>query len=218
MPQRSQNVVEKFKLAEYLLKIKAVQFRPEEPFVWSSGWSSPIYCDNRLTLSYPEIRRFIRDAFVSAIRRLYPTADAIAGVATGAIAQGALIAEAMDLPMVYVRPKPKGHGLLNLIEGSLDEGYKYVVIEDLVSTGKSSVNAVKALQDKGKEVLGTLSIFSYGFPQATETFNMTGTRYHSLTDLESLLEVAKRENYIDNQGIEAILHWQKDPENWHYAL
>lgn len=206
--------MENIKIAEYLLKIKAVKFNLEEPFTWSSGWQSPIYCDNRLTLSYPAIRSYIRDEFVSVIQRLYPGVEAIAGVATGAIAQGALVAEAMELPMVYVRPKPKGHGLLNLVEGDVEVANRYVVIEDLISTGGSSVHAVKALQDLGREVLGTLSIFSYGFPQSDLIFNDTGTRYHALTDLKTLLKAAKDSQYLDENGIESIMRWRTDPENW----
>lgn len=206
--------MESSKLAEYLLKIKAVRISPSNPYTWSSGWKSPIYCDNRLTLSYPEIRNAIRAAFVATIREKYPQLTAIAGVATGAIATGVLVADALDLPFIYVRPKPKGHGMQNLIEGQIDTDGKYVVIEDLVSTGGSSVKAVKAIQETGATVLGTLSIFSYGFPQADEAYATTGTPYAPLTNLKELLQKAIEINYLQPDETAAILEWQKDPANW----
>ncbi|MEL6676100.1 MAG: orotate phosphoribosyltransferase [Bacteroidota bacterium] len=210
--------MESSKIAEYLLKIKAVQLRLDPPFTWSSGWKSPIYCDNRLSLSYPEVRNFVRDSFVHQVRERYPEATAIAGVATGAIALGALVANAMDLPMVYIRSKAKGHGMAKLVEGKLDPEGKYVVIEDLVSTGKSSVKAVKALQDEGATVLGTLAIFSYGFPVAEAAFSETGTPFHSLTNLSELLQKATEINYLQPESQATIMDWQKDPELWQNTL
>ncbi|MEM6800291.1 MAG: orotate phosphoribosyltransferase [Bacteroidota bacterium] len=206
--------MESSKIAEYLLKIKAVRLSVKEPFTWSSGWKSPIYCDNRLSLSYPEVRNYIKAAFVSMIREKFPEAEAIAGVATGAIALGALVADAMDLPMVYIRSKAKGHGMQNLVEGKVEPSAKYVVIEDLVSTGGSSVKAVKALQESGAKVLATIAIFSYGFPQATEAFEQTGTPYYSLTNLVELLQKAQDFDYLQASEQSLIFEWQKDPEKW----
>ena len=202
------------KIAEYLLKIKAVRLSPQEPFTWSSGWRSPIYCDNRLTLSFPDIRRAIRDAFVAEIQARYPDLTGVAGVATGAIAQGMLVAEALDLPFIYIRAQAKGHGMQNRIEGAVDPTGRYVVIEDLVSTGQSSASAVAALQASGATVLGTLAIFSYGFPQAGETFAATGTPFHSLTNLQELLEKALEFDYLEAAERETIFAWQQDPAHW----
>lgn len=190
----------------------------EEPFTWSSGWKSPIYCDNRLSLSYPEVRDFIKGAFVEMIREKYPEATAIAGVATGAIALGALVADAMDLPMVYIRSSAKGHGMQNLVEGYVDPDGKYIIIEDLISTGGSSVKALKALQATGAGVLGTIAIFTYGFPQADELFKSTGTPYHSLTNLAKLLEKAEDFNYLKAEERATIFAWQKDPEKWRKTI
>ena len=206
------------KIAEYLLKIKAVRLSITPPFTWSSGWKSPIYCDNRLTLSYPEIRGEIRRAFANRIREEYPEATGIAGVATGAIAQGVMVAEELGLPFIYVRAKAKGHGMQNLVEGKVDTKGKYVVIEDLVSTGKSSVQAVEAIQETGAIVLGTLAIFSYGFPHAISTFEKTGTTYDSLTNLRELLQKAEEINYLRPQEKDTILSWQNDPEKWQKTL
>jgi orotate phosphoribosyltransferase len=202
------------KIAEYLLKIKAVRIAVESPFTWSSGWRSPIYCDNRLILSYPEIREEVKQAFVELVREKYPHADGIAGVATGAIAWGALVADELGLPFVYVRAKAKGHGLQNLVEGKVKPDMTLVVIEDLVSTGKSSVAAVKSLQEAGAEVLGTLSIFSYGFPQADQAFAATKTSYSPLTNLEALLEKAIEIDYLGAQEKDTIFSWQQNPAEW----
>ena len=207
-------VVESSKIAEYLLKIKAVRLAVNEPFTWSSGWRSPIYCDNRLILSYPEYRKEIAKAFVEIIQDKYPNAKAIAGVATGAIAWGVLVAEAMGLPFVYIRSKAKGHGLQNLVEGKVDPETPYVIIEDLISTGKSSVAALKALQAAGAQVQGTLSIFSYGFPQATELFETTGTAFHPLTNLATLLEKAIEIDYLEPREQETVMAWQQAPSTW----
>ncbi|MEZ4828635.1 MAG: orotate phosphoribosyltransferase [Bacteroidia bacterium] len=202
------------KIAEYLLKIKAIRLNTEEPFTWSSGWKSPIYCDNRLTLSYPEIRTAIRDAFIEKIRQHFPEVTGIAGVATGAIASGVLVADALGLPFIYVRPQPKGHGLQNLIEGKISPEGQYVVIEDLVSTGGSSVKAVKAIQETGATVLVTYSIFSYGFPHAEIAYAETGTGYSPLTNLAELLQKATEIDYLRPEEMATILEWQKDPANW----
>lgn len=202
------------KIAEYLLKINAVRFQLDPPFTWASGWRSPIYCDNRKTLSYPAIRRDIRDAFVGMVNARFPNATGIAGVATGAIAQGALVADALDLPFIYIRSKAKGHGMGNLIEGEVDQKGRYVVIEDLISTGKSSVAAVNALQETSATVLGTLAIFSYGFPQATDAYAETGTSFHTLTGLPELMTAAEAMQYLLPSQKVVIERWQRDPANW----
>lgn len=206
--------VQSSKIAEYLLKIKAVRLSIEEPFTWSSGWKSPIYCDNRQTLSHPDIRSDITAAFVREIRERYPNLTGVAGVATGAIALGALVADALDLPLIYVRSKAKGHGMQNLVEGQVDPEGKYVVIEDLISTGKSSVQAVRAVQETGATVLGTIAIFSYGFPKATEAFAETGTSFHTLTNLKDLLQKAEEFDYLRDVEKATVFAWQKDPSTW----
>ena len=178
-------------VAALLLQCKAVILEPTTPFTWASGWLSPIYCDNRLTLSYPDIRNFIKEAFRTSIRDHFEIPDLIAGVATGAIAQGALVADIMDLPFVYVRPSAKGHGLQNLIEGSLKAGQKVVVVEDLISTGGSSLKAVEALREAGAEVLGMVAIFSYGFELAAENFRKAGVTLHTLTSYHILVQTIK---------------------------
>lgn len=204
----------KLKIADYLLKIKAVSINPEEPYTWSSGWESPIYCDNRKLLSYPEIRKEITAAFVDKIKEEYPHVEGIAGVATGAIAWGALVAEELGLPMVYIRSKAKGHGLQNMVEGVLTEAKRYVVIEDLISTGKSSLKAVQALKAGGVEVLSTLAIFSYGFPEATALFGESGNEFSTLITLEELLHQAIDQNFLDEHQKETIFDWQKSPATW----
>ncbi len=202
------------KIADYLLEIKAVRIRVQDPFTWSSGWRSPIYCDNRLILSYPQIRTEVRDAFVEKIREVYPGCTAIAGVATGAIAMGALVADAMGLPFVYVREKPKGHGMQNQVEGRAETEWSYVVIEDLISTGKSSVNAVQAMQSAGLNVLGALAIFSYGFPQAKAAFDAVNTPFDTLTGFDALLPLCITRNLIQPEEISAIEAWQQQPDAW----
>ncbi len=201
-------------LAGFLLQIKAIKLDPANPFTWASGWRSPIYCDNRKTLSWPDIRSFIRDAFVSLIHQHYPGAEGIAGVATGAIGIGALVADRMGLPFVYVRSKPKGHGLENLIEGEVVQGRKTVVVEDLISTGKSSLNAVKALRDAGMPVLGMGAIFTYNFPLAEEKFRKSGCPLFTLTDYFHLIDVAVATGYVREEQLETLRQWRKDPENW----
>lgn len=202
------------KLASYLLQSKAIIIDPANPFTWASGWTSPIYCDNRKTLSYPEIRDFIRDSFVRGILASFKQVDIIAGVATGAIAQAALVAEAMELPLIYVRASQKSHGMTNLIEGDISVGKTVVVIEDLVSTGGSSLNAVSALRKAGKNVLGMASIFTYGFPQAVENFKNAGVELHSLGNYHDLIEQAVQTGYIKPEFLKTLEGWRKDPALW----
>jgi len=202
------------KIAAYLLEIKAVKLNVREPFTWSSGWKSPIYCDNRLTLSHPAVRNAIRDGFVAVVRARYPDAQGIAGVATGAIALGALVADAMGLPFVYIRSAAKGHGMGNLVEGDLAQAENYVVIEDLISTGGSSAKAVRALQEAGATVLGTIAIFTYGFPHAHAAFEATGTPFSSLTDFAHLLPKAVESGYLRADEVATVGAWQQAPESW----
>ena len=200
--------------AELLLQIKAIKLEPQEPFTWASGWKSPIYCDNRIVLSYPTIRNFIREQFSRQIEDLYGKPDVIAGVATGAIGIGMLVADYLSLPFVYVRPEAKSHGRKNQIEGSLEAGQTVVVIEDLISTGKSSLNAVKALREADANIKGMLAIFSYGFETAAENFEEAGIDLHTLSDYENLIETAQRTNYINTSEAETLRDWRKDPSNW----
>ena len=201
-------------LAEKLLKISAVKLQPSNPFTWASGWNSPIYTDNRKTLSYPEVRSFIKLELSRLVLENFSEADAVAGVATGAIAQGALVADELDLPYVYVRSTPKDHGLENLIEGNLKPGQKVVVVEDLVSTGKSSLKAVEAIRAAGREVIGMVALFSYGFPVAEENFRMAGVKLITLSDYNTMLDVALETNYITENYIATLQEWRKDPANW----
>lgn len=201
-------------IAESLLEIKAVRLQPDQPFTWASGWQSPVYCDNRVTLSYPAIRSLIRDALAEAVRTQFPQANGVAGVATAGIPQGALVADALDLPFIYIRSKAKGHGLSNQIEGHLDPLRSYVVLEDLVSTGGSSIKAVDALRAAGGKVAGVLSVFTYGFPHATQAFDDSGTAHRALLDLETLLGKAVENSYISPQEMEIIGRWRRDPANW----
>ena len=201
-------------LAEKLLRISAIKLQPENPFVWASGWNSPIYTDNRKTLSYPDIRSFIKVELCRLIMENFETPDAIAGVATGAIAQGALVADTMGLPYVYVRSTPKDHGLENLIEGNLKPGQKVVVIEDLISTGGSSLKAVEAIRAAGCEVVGMAAIFTYGFPVAEKAFRDAGVTLHTLSNYNSMLEAALATNYIKADDIETLKEWRKDPSIW----
>jgi orotate phosphoribosyltransferase len=202
------------KVAALLLQIQAIKLNTEKPFIWSSGWKSPIYCDNRLALSYPEIRRIIRDGLVQAIRENFFTVESIAGVATAGIAQGALVADALYLPFLYVRPKPKDHGMENLIEGKVVKGQKVVVVEDLISTGESSLKAAQALREAGFEVLGMVSIFNYGFDIATRNFYEANTSLISLSDYGSLLKFALDQKYITEDQINSLKAWRVDPSNW----
>ena len=201
-------------LAEKLLRISAIKLQPENPFVWASGWNSPIYTDNRKTLSYPDIRSFIKVELCRLIMEEFETPDAIAGVATGAIAQGALVADTMGLPYVYVRSTPKDHGLENLIEGNLKPGQKVVVIEDLISTGGSSLKAVEAIRAAGCEVVGMAAIFTYGFPVAEEAFKKAGVTLRTLSNYNSMLEAALETDYIKASDIETLREWRKVPSIW----
>lgn len=201
-------------LAEKLLKISAIQLQPEMPFTWASGWSSPIYTDNRKTLSYPDIRSFIKIELCRLILEQYPQVDAIAGVATGAIAQGALVADELGLPYVYVRSTPKDHGLENLIEGTLKPGQKVVVIEDLISTGKSSLKAAEAVRLAGADVVGMVAMFTYGFPIAEQRFKEAGIKLTTLSNYDALLEVALDTDFIGEDDIETLKQWRKDPASW----
>jgi orotate phosphoribosyltransferase len=203
--------------AEQLLRIKAIKLQPNMPFTWASGWKSPIYCDNRKTLSYPDVRKGIKTVFCRMIQEKYPDAEVIAGVATGAIAQGALVAEELGLPFIYVRSSPKGHGMENLIEGDLKPNQKVVVIEDLISTGGSSLKAVEAIRSNGSKVLGMLAIFTYEFPQATEAFKKHHVKLDTLSTYSTLLEVAVETDYISSTEIETLQEWRQDPANWNQA-
>lgn len=200
-------------LAEKLLKISAINLQPDSPFTWASGWHSPIYTDNRKTLSYPEIRSFIKVELTRLIEENFCDVDAIAGVATGAIA-GALVADLMGKPYVYVRSSPKDHGLENLIEGNLLPGQKVVVIEDLISTGGSSLKAVEAIRNAGCEVIGMVAIFTYGFPQAEEAFTQAGVRLLTLSNYNAMLDAALSTGYIREKDLETLRQWRKDPANW----
>lgn len=201
-------------LAEKLLKISAIKLQPENPFVWASGWNSPIYTDNRKTLSYPGVRAFIKVELCRLIMEQFGEPDAIAGVATGAIAQGAMVADTMGLPYVYVRSTPKDHGLENLIEGNLKPGQKVVVIEDLISTGGSSLKAVEAIRAAGCEVVGMAAIFTYGFPVSVERFREAGVKLVTLSNYNAMLEAALETNYIKADFIDTLKEWREDPANW----
>jgi orotate phosphoribosyltransferase len=201
-------------IASKLLQINAIKFNPANPFQWTSGWKSPIYCDNRKTLSYPDLRRQIREAFVELIRQEYGMPDVIAGVATGAIAMGVLTAEAMDLPFVYVRSSQKKHGLQNTIEGEFKEGQRVVVVEDLVSTGNSSLRAVDALRQGGGEVLGMVAIFSYGFDRARQNFEQKQCRLHTLSDYQTLVDVAMKQGYLKEEYRPDLEQWRRNPSEW----
>ena len=202
------------KVAEKLLSIKAVKVQPQDSFTWASGWKSPIYCDNRKTLSYPEIRSLIKNELAEIVRQKYANADVIAGVATGAIAQGALVAEVLGKPFVYVRSSPKDHGLENLIEGDLKAGQKVVVIEDLISTGGSSLKAVGALRNAGAEVLGMVAIFTYGFPVASEKFAEANVELTTLSNYNAVLQHLLDTKQIGNAEMETLKKWREAPEVW----
>ena len=200
--------------AEKLLRVKAIKLQPENPFTWASGWKSPFYCDNRKTLSYPDLRSFVKLELSRVILENFADADAVAGVATGAIAQGALVADALGLPFVYVRSKPKDHGLENLIEGELKPGMKVVVVEDLISTGGSSLKAVEAIRQNGCDVVGMVASYTYGFDVATEAFKKAGVRLITLTNYEAVLDVALRTGYITEAQVPLLNAWRKDPAHW----
>ncbi|MCD7932366.1 MAG: orotate phosphoribosyltransferase [Tannerellaceae bacterium] len=201
-------------VAEKLLKIKAVKLQPANPFTWASGWKSPIYCDSRKTLSYPAVRSFIKLELARVISEKYENANAIAGVATGAIAQGALVADLLGLPFVYIRATPKDHGLENLIEGELKPGSKVIILEDLVSTGGSSLKAVQAVRNFGCDVVGVVAIFTHGFPIAEKQFKEAKVDLTTLSNYDAVIEEAVRTNYIDEAEIKTLQQWRKDPANW----
>lgn len=202
------------KIAESLLQIKAIKLNPANHFTWASGWYSPIYCDNRKILSYPAVRKQVYEAFAEVITDKYPEAEVIAGVATGAIAHGVLAAEKMGKPFIYVRSAPKSHGLTNQVEGEFATGAKVVVIEDLVSTGGSSLSAVEALRGAGCEVLGMVAIFTYGFPTAEKNFAEAGVALDTLSDYNTMIELATEQGYVHSGELETLREWRRDPANW----
>lgn len=200
--------------ASKLLHIKAIKLQPNEPFTWASGWKSPFYCDNRKTLSYPDIRTFVKVGMVHAILKHFPEADVIAGVATAGIPQAALIADVLNMPLIYVRSKPKDHGLENLIEGEMKEGAKVVVIEDLISTGGSSLKAVEAIRKAGGDVVGMVASYTYGFPIAAQAFKDANVKLVTLTDYDHVVAEALATGYIQESDIELLNEWRKDPSGW----
>lgn len=200
--------------AARLLEVKAVKVQPDEPFTWASGWKSPFYCDNRKTLSYPKLRTFVKDNLAKLVKDNFSEADAVAGVATGAIAQGALVADMLGLPFCYVRSKAKDHGMGNLIEGTLPEGSKVVVVEDLISTGGSSLKAVEALRAAGFEVVGMVAAYTYGFPIAEQAFQNAGVKLLTLTNYEAVVSAAIESGYITASQLPTLNEWRKDPANW----
>jgi orotate phosphoribosyltransferase len=202
------------KTAELLLQINAIKLRPENPFTWASGWKSPIYCDNRVILSYPTVRNYVREEMAKQVESLYGKPDIIAGVATGAIGIGALVADFLGLPFIYVRPEPKSHGRKNQVEGQLEEDCSVVVIEDLISTGKSSLNAVEALKAENAEVKGMLAVFTYGFHVADQNFRDKEVTLHTLSDYEYLMEQALATQYINEVQLNMLLDWRKRPAEW----
>ncbi len=202
------------KTAEVLLQVNAIKLSPNEPFTWASGWKSPIYCDNRIILSFPPIRNYVRETMAKQIEQQYGKLDAIAGVATGAIGIGMLVAEYLGLPFIYVRPEAKGHGRKNQIEGFIDRGQNVVVVEDLISTGKSSLNAVKALKEADINVKGMIAIFTYGFDIATKNFEEENISLQTLSNYESLLEQALDTNYITKDQLQTLSEWNTNPSEW----
>lgn len=204
----------KKEFAKKLLDVKAIKLQPNDPFTWASGWKSPFYCDNRKTLSFPDLRTFVKLQLVHTVLAHFPEADAVAGVATGAIAQGALVADTLNMPFVYVRSKAKDHGMQNLIEGELASGAKVVVVEDLISTGGSSLKAVAALREAGYEVVGMVASYTYGFPVAAQAFADAGVRLETLTDYDHVVAQALATGYIAETDVELLHEWRKDPANW----
>jgi orotate phosphoribosyltransferase len=202
------------KTAELLLQINAIKLKPENPFLWASGWKSPIYCDNRIILSYPAIRNYVREEMAEQVELLYGKPDIIAGVATGAIGIGMLVADYLGLPFVYIRPEAKSHGRQNKIEGVLEKNQTVVIIEDLISTGKSSLNAVEALKESGARVKGMLAIFTYGFDVATENFKENNIELHTLSDYNHLIQQASDTNYIREEQFKTLLEWKANPSAW----
>ena len=201
--------------AQKLLEVKAIKLQPNAPFTWASGWKSPFYCDNRKTLSYPALRSFVKIELCHLIQEQFPEAEAVAGVATGAIAQGALVADQLGLPFCYVRSKAKDHGMQNLIEGQVEAGAKVVVVEDLISTGGSSLKAVEALRQAGVEVVGMVASYTYGFPVAEEAFREADVKLVTLTDYEAVVEKALETGYIKQDDVPVLAEWRKNPSEWH---
>lgn len=197
-----------------LLEVKAIKLQPTEPFTWASGWKSPFYCDNRKTLSYPALRSFVKIELARIIAEEFPEATAVAGVATGAIAQGALVADQLGMPFAYVRSKAKDHGMQNLIEGTLPEGAKVIVVEDLISTGGSSLKAVEALRAAGFEVVGMVASYTYGFPVAEEAFRQADVRLVTLTNYEAVRDVALETGYIEQSHVALLNEWRANPSEW----
>jgi len=200
--------------AAKLLDIKAIKLQPNDPFTWASGWKSPFYCDNRKTLSFPGLRSFVKVELARLVMEQFPEAEAVAGVATGSIPQGALVADLLNLPFVYVRSKPKDHGLENLIEGELKPGTKVVVVEDLISTGGSSLKAVDAIRKSGSEVVGMVASYTSGFPVAVQAFQEAQVKLVTLTNYEAVLEVALQTGYIQDTDVPVLNQWRKDPAHW----
>ncbi len=201
-------------IAQSLLQIKAIKLNPANPFTWASGWKSPIYCDNRKILSFPTVRKQVYRAFAEMIREKYPDAEVIAGVATGAIAHGALVAEELGKPFIYVRSAPKSHGLSNQVEGHYEPGARVVVVEDLVSTGGSSLSAVEALKEAGCEVLGMVAIFTYGFPAAEENFREKNVSLDTLSNYNAMIELAAEQDYVGRDEMDALRTWREAPSEW----
>ncbi len=201
-------------IARRLLEIEAVKIQPDSPFTWASGWLSPFYCDNRKTLSYPDLRSLIRDSLCKLIEDEFPNFDTVAGVATGAIAQGALVADKLQKPFIYVRSAPKDHGMSNLIEGHLEPNSQIIVVEDLISTGGSSLKAAEALRKAGCEVVGMVASFTYGFPVAEEAFDKAGVKLKTLTDYSSMLAVARHIGYIREESMDILEKWRNNPSDW----
>lgn len=202
------------RIAELLLEAKAIKLSPEKPFQWSSGWLSPIYCDNRVALSYPDTRTFIKKTLAELIRAEYPQAQAVVGVATGGIAQGALVADLLELPFAYVRPEPKKHGMGNQIEGRLEPGQPVIIVEDLISTGGSSLKVVDVLREAGIEVAGMVAIFTYGFELATNNFAAKNVKLSTISNYNALIEVALEHGYITGSQVESLAAWRTAPESW----
>lgn len=201
-------------LATKLLSISAIQLQPDNPFTWSSGWISPIYTDNRRTLSYPEVRAFITIEMCRVIFENFAGAEAVAGVATGAIAHGVLVADELNLPYAYVRSTPKDHGLENLIEGNLKPGQRVVIVQDLISTGRTTLKAVQAVRDAGCEVIGVAAIFDFVFPQAADAFREAGVKYIALSNYNAMLRAALETDYIKPEDVETLTEWRRDPASW----
>ncbi|MFL0163125.1 orotate phosphoribosyltransferase [Aquirufa salirivi] len=201
-------------VAQHLLSVKAIQLRPDQPFKWASGWNSPIYCDNRISLSYPEVRTYIKNCLSAAVKAYFSEVEIIAGVATAGIAQGALVADYLDLPFCYVRPEPKKHGMGNQIEGHIEKGQKVVLIEDLISTGGSSLKAAAALQEAGAEVLGMVAIFTYGFQIAEDNFKNHGIPCITLSNYDVLIDEAVKLNHVTETQLMTLQDWRINPSEW----